>query len=116
MKHYRVVTPITRYINKMIWNNNIYTAAKTIFCVILKISNIYQEVQSDANFMERYQSGKKHCTKSRHLTSSIYDPFIACLADCHSNNINPMIEEPKNLCFKKIKNGYKYLGCNKCNI
>ena len=113
-QHYRVITSITRLINKMIKNNSLYSAGRTIFCVILEICNIIPKEFSIANPTERYQYGKKRCTKSRHLTISMYDPFMACLTKCHSNNIDNMIELPNNIQFQKIRTGYKYIGCTKC--
>ena len=87
-----------------------------IFCIILKISLINKDNQTINDFFQRYQTGKKQCIKSRHLTTCIYDPFINCLKNCHKINLISMLQSSDNLVFKQAKNGYKYLGCNKCNI
>jgi len=113
-QHYRVITSISRLINRMIKINDYYSAVKTIFCVIIEICNIIPNKFSTTNPTERYLYGKKRCTKSRHLTNLLYDPFMACLTNCHSNNIDNMIKLLNNIQFKKIRTGYKYIGCIKC--
>ena len=112
--HYKVAPAITRLINQLIRQDERYTAAALVSCVIIEISNINRNSTDPQNITERYSIGKKRCTKLRHLTTSVYDRYILCLKNCYSYDIHKMTNNYKQLHFQKIKNGYKFAGCNSC--